>query len=186
VQVGARPRLESVPSIRTLYAVDAPVPRLRHRSSNPRKEHTVRVISLIAVLATACAVLPSCRNHVPVDAPERAVESTSAGEREQFEFMVQSRINEIDERIPGIREALVAMDQETKSTVFLEINEILQLRAALDAHLQEFSRLPEGEGHELEAEMRELLSDIDRRFQEIHALLGPSAFSPASLDADIP
>ena len=142
----------------------------------------MRVIPLIAVLASACAVLPSCRNSVSVDAPDPAVESTRDGEREQFEFMVQSRINEIDERIPAIRESLVAMDQETKSTILLEINEILQLRAALE----ELSRRPEGEGNELEVEMRELLSDIDRRFQEIHALLGPSAFSPASLDADAP
>ena len=146
----------------------------------------MRVIPLIAVLASACAVLPSCRNSVSVDAPDPAVESTRDGEREQFEFMVQTRINEIDERIPAIRESLVAMDQETKSTILLEINEILQLRAALEVNLEELSRRPEGEGDELEAEMRELLSDIDRRFQEIHALLGPSAFSPASLDADAP
>jgi hypothetical protein len=117
---------------------------------------------------------------------DSAVRSAAEREREEFEYRVQSRIDEIDQRIPAIRESLVPLDEETKSTVLLEINEILQLRATLDANLLALSQLSVAEGREVESELRALLDDVDRRFQELHALLGPSAFDPPSAAASIP
>ena len=146
----------------------------------------MNVVRIVAAAVVGCFALAACQNSPQADPAERPVESSREAEREAFEFMVQTRIDEIDESIPAIRESLVAMDQATKSTVFLEINEILQLRDTLEANLEELSVLPDDEAAELEAEMRALLGDIEQRFQEIHALLGPSAFSPASQDPNGP
>ena len=145
----------------------------------------MRWMTLLPLALAASASLAGCGD----SASERSTEPSSAArsrERQAFVYWVQSTIGDIDERVPIIQESLFAVDQETRETIFLELNEILQLRQTLEQNLRDLPATPPQRSEALEAEMQALIEDIETRFEDIHALLGPHAFPPPSEPAASP